>query len=168
MAQPLAAIAQGPPSEEAVKAAYLVKLRNYVEWPARPAGADTRIVIGVLGADDVAEHLAQMPSLREAAKTGLVLRRLRLGDPVAGINILFVGDSSWNRAASMVAQARSQATLVVSESDSALAGGSIINFRLVDERIRFEISLEAAERSNLKLSSQLLTLALSVSREKRK
>ena len=68
----------------------------------------------------------------------------------------------------MVAQARSQATLVVSESDSALAGGSIINFRLVDERIRFEISLEAAERSNLKLSSQLLTLALSVSREKRK
>ncbi|MBC7685731.1 MAG: YfiR family protein [Bdellovibrionales bacterium] len=53
-------------------------------------------------------------------------------------------------------------------SPTALAGGSIINFRLVDERIRFEISLEAAERSNLKLSSQLLTLALSVSREKRK
>jgi hypothetical protein len=68
----------------------------------------------------------------------------------------------------MVAQAREQSALVVSESDSALAGGSVINFRLADERIRFEISLDAAEKSNLKLSSQLLSLALSVSREKRK
>lgn len=44
----------------------------------------------------------------------------------------------------------------------------MINFRLADERIRFEISLDASDKSGLKLSSQLLTLALSIVREKKK
>jgi hypothetical protein len=165
---PTAARSQAPPSEEAVKAAYLVKLRNYVEWPAKaPAPADSRIVIGVVGADAVADHLQKMPAVRDPAKSSVALKRLRPGDPVAGVHILYVGDEAWSRAAPMVAQAREQSALVVSDAEGALAGGSVINFRLVDERIRFEISLDAADKSNLKLSSQLLTLALSVARKGR-
>lgn len=161
--------AQGLPSEDAVKAAYLVKLRHYVEWPPRvlPPG-ESRTIIGLVGAEAVFDHLVQMPAVRDPGKAGLTVRRLRLGDSIAGINILFVDDSVWGRAGAMVSQAKSQSTLVVSESDAALYAGSVINFRLVDERIRFEVSLEAADKSNLKLSSQLLTLAMSVIREQRK
>lgn len=160
------AFGQAPASDDAVKAAYLLKLRYYVEWPAKAATAESRTVIGVVGADEVVDYLMQMPAIRDPAKSGVTVKRLRPGDQLRGMHILFIGDTVWSRVAPMVEQAHEQSILVVSESDSALAGGSVINFRLVDERIRFDISLESAEKSQLKLSSQLLSLALSVARKK--
>jgi len=50
----------------------------------------------------------------------------------------------------------------VSESDGALARGSVINFILTGGRVRFEIALESAEKSGLKLSSRLLAVAQQV------
>ena len=159
----------GASTEDVVKAAYLSKLHNYVEWPARaapPAGG--RTVIGIVGADDVANSLAQLSAVRDPAKGTLAVRRLRNGDPLDGIHILYLGDGYVARAGAMIEQASARSVLVVTESDDALSRGSVINFRLVDERVRFDISLESAEKSGLRVSSQLLSLAASVIREKRK
>jgi hypothetical protein len=38
---------------------------------------------------------------------------------------------------------------------------------VVDERVRFEVSLDAAEKNNLKLSSRLLAVAYKVLRSNR-
>lgn len=158
----------GASSEDMVKAAYLSKLHNYVEWPARaapPAGG--RTVIGILGADEVANKLAQLAAVRDPAKGTLAVRRLRNGDALDGVHILYLGDGYLVRAAPMIEQATARSILVVSESDGALARGSVINFRLLDERVRFDISIESADKAGLRVSSQLLTLAASVMKEKR-
>jgi len=65
-----------------------------------------------------------------------------------------------NRRLASAAQARS--ALVVTDFADALARGSVINFVVVDDRVRFEVSLDAAERSRLKLSSRMLSVALKV------
>lgn len=168
LAPPLGMAQSGAASEEALKAAYLSKLRHYVEWPARQGQpAEARTVIGIVGADDIAEHLLEMPAAKHPAK-GFSVRRLRVGDSLDGVALLFIGDAYLGRAGAMIEQASARSVLVVTESDHALSRGSVINFRLVDERIRFDISLESAEKSGLKLSSQLLALAFTVIREKRK
>ncbi|QOL49454.1 YfiR family protein [Massilia litorea] len=159
----------GPPSESVVKAAYLSKLGNYVEWPVRAAPPPNgRIVIGIVGADDVANSLSQMSAVRDPVKGTIAVRRLRNGDALDNIHILYLGDGYAVRAGAMIDQAASRSILVVTESDDALSRGSVINFRLLDERIRFDISLESAEKAGLRLSSQLLALAATVIREKRK
>ncbi len=157
----------GAPTEEAVKAAYLSKLRHYVDWPARAApSAGARTVIGIVGADEVADNLMKLPSVRDPARATLAVRRLRAGDALDGIHILYIGDAWFARSGAMVAQAGARSILVVSESEGALARGSVINFHVEDERIRFDISLESADKSGLKISSQLLALAANVVREK--
>jgi hypothetical protein len=50
--------------------------------------------------------------------------------------------------------------LLVTDFDGALDHGSVINLVIVENRMRFEVSLEAAERSALKLSSRMLAVAL--------
>jgi len=52
--------------------------------------------------------------------------------------------------------------LTVTESDGALAQGSIINFVVAERRVRFEIALDSAEKSRLRLSSRLLAVAQQV------
>lgn len=155
-------------SEDAVKAAYLYRLRNYVEWPAGAAKANEGLsTIGVVGADEVAEHLLEIPAVRNRTAGAAQIKRLRTGDSLAGISILYVSEAYWNRAQVLVAQAAARSILVVSESPLGLPPGSMINFRVVDERVRFDVSLDAAEKAGLKLKSQLLALALTVVRDKR-
>jgi len=164
-----AAAQPGAPSESVVKAAYLSKVGNYIEWPAGAGpAAGARMVIGIVGADEVAGSLARMSAVRDPVKGTLAVRRLRNGDALDDINILYVGDGYVGRAAAMIEQATARSILVVTESDDALAHGSVINFRVMDERIRFDISMESAEKAGLRVSSQLLALAATVIREKRK
>jgi hypothetical protein len=54
--------------------------------------------------------------------------------------------------------------VVTDEIPDALERGAIINFVNIDHRIRFEISLRAAEQAALKLSARLLSAALRVRR----
>ncbi len=76
--------------------------------------------------------------------------------------MLLIGKSECARLSPLLAQLQSHAILTVTEVDGALSQGSVINFTLVDRRVRFEISLEAAEKHNLKLSSRLLAVAQQV------
>ena len=44
--------------------------------------------------------------------------------------------------------------------EGALDDGSAINLLVIDQRVRFEVSLDATERAGLKVSSRMLAVAL--------
>jgi hypothetical protein len=52
--------------------------------------------------------------------------------------------------------------LVVGETEHFVQEGGIIGFCLEQNKIRFEINLEAAEKAKLKISAKLLALAKTV------
>lgn len=147
-----------PVTERSVKAAFLYKFLGYMEFPADPGPS---LVVGVLGADDVAAELAQITSGRNVGSRNITVRKLAEGEPLAGLTLLFVGADTSLPAASLRA-AEKNGTVTVTEQDDGLQIGSVINFRLVDERVRFEVSLPAAERCNVRLSSRLLSVAYHV------
>jgi hypothetical protein len=149
--------------ERSVKAAYLYKFLSYVDWPASmvpPPGA--AFAIGVAGADEVLAELQNIAPDRTVADRALEVRRVRDADSLAGLHVLFVGRAEGSRLAELVRAAQQRSILVVSEIDGGLRLGSVINLILVDGRVRFEVALDAAEKSGLKLSSRLLALAQSV------
>ncbi|MFL6672215.1 MAG: YfiR family protein [Massilia sp.] len=145
--------------ERQVKAAFIYKFLGYTEFPtAAFADAASPIVIGVTGADEMAAELARIVAGRTVNGRPIVVRALREQELGGTLHLLFVagGDSAHT---ARIVKAASGALLVVSECDNGLQQGSVINFRIVDERVRFDVSLDAAERNNVKLSSRLLTVA---------
>ena len=56
--------------------------------------------------------------------------------------------------------------LTVGETQGFAADGGVINFKLDDGRVRFEINVDAAEHEQLHISSKLLSLAQIVKTEK--
>jgi hypothetical protein len=154
-AAPPAAAAAG--QERMVKAAFLLKFVGYVEFPA-PAAPDAPLVIGVVGAPRVAAELARLAA-HSAGNRTVVVRELGADEALAGIDMLFIGGRESEHAARLLHLAARQGILAVTEFDDGLREGSVINFRLVDERVRFEVSLTAADKAHLKLSSRLLSVA---------
>jgi len=61
-----------------------------------------------------------------------------------------------------MASASGNAVLTVGESEHFVQEGGIIGFCLEQNKIRFEINLEAAEKAKLKISAKLLALAKTV------
>jgi len=147
------------PLERRVKAAFLYKFLGYTDFPATAfADAATPLTIGVIGADDLAVELARVVAGRTVNNRAIEVRDLREADAGARVHLLFVGGADPQRVGRIVRQA-SGAMLVVTECENGLQLGSVINFRIVDERVRFDVSLDAAERNGIKLSSRLLTVA---------
>ncbi len=147
-------------SEAAVKAAYLYKFPGYIEWPAEVfPGPDSPFVIGVTGSDEVAGELEKLVPGRSMGARRIVLRRLREGDSPRGVHILFAGRSDAVTRAMLKAAHAQHGTLVVSESERGLEMGAAINFVAYEDRVAFEVSLENAERTGIRISSRMLAVA---------
>jgi hypothetical protein len=150
-------------AEYKVKAAFLYKFASYVEWPAdvfeRP---DSPFVIGATGADALTDELAQIVVGRSIGGRPVAVRKLRRGDPVSGLHILFVGRSNRGLPSDVLASAKGRPVLTVTESEDAFALGSVINFVIVDDKVRFDVALREAEQANLKVSARLLSVARKV------
>jgi len=146
--------------ERQVKAAYLYKFASFVEWPdgsfARP---DSPLVIGVHGNDQLAAQVEQMVAGRAVNGHAITVRRIKRGDSLAGVHILFTGAADRSLAADMVAAARGQQCLTVSDAEEGLALGSMINFRVAEDKLRFEVSMRPVNLSQLKISARMLAAA---------
>lgn len=149
--------APSPALERRVKAAFLYKFLAYTEFPPG-AFADplAPVIMVVANSDEMAADLAAITAGRTVNNRPISVRALRDSD-TALAHLLFVAGPDCARAARVIHATR--ALLVVTECDSGLQQGAVINFRLVGEHVRFDVSLDAAERNNIRLSSRLLTVA---------
>lgn len=161
LAQPAAQAQDGQPLtlEERVKAAFIYKFLGYADFPpAAFPGPMSPITIGVLGADEIAEELARIVAGRNIGNRPVVVRPLRESELGGAMHLLFIAGHDCARD-SRLAREAPNALLVVTDCASGTPAGSAINFRIIDDRVRFDVALEPAEKNNVKLSSRLLTVA---------
>jgi ABC-type amino acid transport substrate-binding protein len=163
LALPAGAWAADEAAATEIKAAFLYKFGGFVEWPpAAFAAADSAYVIGVLEDDALADQLGRISAGRTVQERPVRIRRLRRGESLSGVHTLFVGQSATSGLAEILARARGQPLLVVTDSQSELPAGSVINFVTADDRVRFDVSLAQAEQGRLRISARLLTVARKV------
>ncbi|HEY1230035.1 MAG TPA: YfiR family protein, partial [Ramlibacter sp.] len=80
-----------PVTESSVKAAFLYKFTGFVDWPQGTfEHSNDVLVIGVLGSDAVASELEQIVAGRNVDGHALGVRRLREGDTLRGLHVLFI------------------------------------------------------------------------------
>lgn len=148
-------------SIDAVKAAYLFRFASYVEWPAS-ANRDGEFVIGVFGAEEVAVRLERLLSGMAVRDRPAKVRRVRSAADLEDLHILYVGPRAFRSSRALRQRAIAKPILLVTDHGDGFAGGGIINFIEVNRNLRFEISLDAADRSGLKIDSALLAVAARV------
>jgi hypothetical protein len=162
LALPSLAVAQAD-REVQVKAAFLYKFGDFVDWPGSAfAGPDAVFTIGVVGADTLADELERVTKGRSVQERAVVVRRIRRGEPLGRVHVLFIGQAESARLPELAAATQGQPVLVVTDTDGATTRGSMINFVSVDGKVRFDVALPPAERGNLKISARLLAVARKV------
>lgn len=142
--------------EHDVKAAFVYKLVNFVQWPNQ---SGHEMVIGFIGADATGDALQRLASGKAVNGKGIVVRRLTRDGDLKSCQVVFVGASESRSIQSVLERLRGTNVLTVGESDGFGQRGGIVNLLLSGGRIRFEVNAHAAERAHLQISSRLLSLA---------
>lgn len=151
--------AVAPPSEVAVKAAFLTKFPAYVAWPpsARPRpGAPIEICI--LGGDPFGRTIDDAVRGQQVDGHPLRVRRLAAPGRAGGCHVAFVQGG-----APMLQGLHGKPVLTVTDSRGGGQAG-MIHFVVRQGRVRFNIDEALAARSGVGISSRLLGIALSVRR----
>ena len=150
-------------SEYLIKAGFIFNFAKFVEWPTSAfAQPDSPIVIGILGTDPFGTIIDQIVQNKKIGARGFVVKRLKWGNDVRELRdckILFVSASEKAHIDEVVQIVKGQPILTVGETPGFAERGGIIRFVLEDNRVRFEVNVEAAHQAELTISSRLLTLA---------
>lgn len=147
-------------SEEVVKAAYLFRFASYVAWPGGAGRGD--FIIVVLGSPPMARELEGLARTHSINNRPVQVREVASVRDVTDPDILYVAAGRADSLRSWRPTRTSRSTLIVTDEEDGLRDGGMLNFLTVDRRVRFEVSLTAADQAHLRISSELLALAVRV------
>jgi hypothetical protein len=160
---PEGAWAQPASDEYRMKAAFLYHFAQLVEWPDNAFdGSRGPLALCTLDDDAFFDELENSVQGKQIGSRTIRIRHVHIAQATRGCNILFV--SRRESKSLPLATLRNLPVLTVGETDDFTSSGGMIRFRLVEDKIRFDINLGAADSSHLKISSRLLILATSVIR----
>jgi len=91
----------------------------------------------------------------------VIKRSRRIGD-LKDCHVLFISRSEQSQTAQILKSLAGLNILTVGDTEEFLAEGGVINFRMQDDKVRFEVNVGTAKREELKISSELLNLAITV------
>ena len=150
-------------SEYLIKAGFIYNFAKFVEWPTTAfAQPDSPIVIGILGIDPFGPLIDRIVENKKIGARGFVVKRLKWGGDLKELKeckILFVGASERAHIDELMQIVKTLPILTVGETPGFAERGGVIRFVLEDNRVRFEINVDAAHEADLTISSRLLTLA---------
>lgn len=155
--------------EEELKTAALYNFLKYIEWPESNDDKEKKqpILIGIWGKDlfRTAEKKLSGHTVKDRKIKVLPLEQdeFKYEPKIKKYTAVFI-NKPVDRSGSLkpdkyLKHLRDSAVLTIGHEPGFLEAGGIINFLIADNKLRFEINQEAAEKSSLKIPSKLLRLA---------
>ncbi len=147
-------------TESQVKALCLFNFAKYVTWPTEAfSGANAPFYFGVIGQSKLAADLKN--AVNHKFIDG---HRIEIVEPEneadwRKCHLVFIGAAETGRVREILDKIRTLPLLTVGESGTFAEAGGIINFVKKENKVRFEVDLNAARLARLQISSKLLSLA---------
>ncbi len=152
--------------EYTVKAVFVYNFAKFVEWPPEAFETpETPLYLCVLGDDPFGDALESIKG-KVVQERNLLIRHLSKIEDLEECHILFISVSKKKQLPSILRKIKDLHILSVADMEGFARRGGIIGLLKEKNRIRLEINTDAADRSIIKISSKLLSLAKIIKNKK--
>jgi hypothetical protein len=149
--------------EYSVKAAFLFHFAQFMEWPEGTfKDAKSPLTYCTIGEDPFHGSLDAALQVTPVRVRVLAVLQSKQTLDMQRCQVLFIGAGEKKLLPAILAGVKGNAVLTIGESEHFVQEGGMIGFLLEENKIRFEVNLEAAQKARLKISSRLLALAKNV------
>lgn len=147
-------------NELRVKAEYIVRFAQYIEWPKGVfAAAESPIRIGVLRTDPLSAVLLRAVKGKKVGRRLFQVEMIDSEDELDGLHVVYMGGLALWRQEKLIENTRTKPVLTVGDVPDFARKGGRITFVTVDRQLRFEVNLASARAAGFKVSSKLLSVA---------
>jgi hypothetical protein len=133
---------------------------KYIEWPADAIAE--RFVIAIVGDNDIYESINALYSNRKIAGKSVEIVQYKNASDIKSANMVYLASKYSNQFDDLKANFEGKPTLLVTDKNGLAKKGSSINFKVVGDKLKFEINEEAIANSKLKVASQLIAMGIAV------
>jgi hypothetical protein len=149
-----------------LNAAYLFNFAKFIEWPAGTfSDPSAPLVFAVAGEDPFGSILDRTLKGKKIGSRPIVIKRFKRVSDIEPCHILFVSSSLASKLPQVLEKLKGAPTVTVGESEGFARKGGVFRFLLMDNKVRFEINVDATRRLGLAVSAKLLQVAIVVGDE---
>jgi hypothetical protein len=131
---------------------------RYVQWPDHAQSGE--FVIAVVGNNDVYKTLTEWYGGKPRGGKTYVIKKYNSASEIADCHVVYIDKSKSGEFDAINERVKGKGTLVITDKAGLGAKGSGINFKNVDNKLRFELNQRAIEASNLKVAGALSSMAI--------
>ncbi|MFV5697087.1 YfiR family protein [Flavobacterium sp. ZT3R17] len=152
---PIAAQENAGGKEYALKAAFLYRFIDYVNW--KDYSKNQTFKIAILEESPITASLLDIPKTKK-----IDIKEYKNLDDISFCNILFVPYNSSIPIETILSKFSGKPVLIVTERNGYGKKGAQMNFVIVENKLKFEVNLKAINKSGIGISSFLLQHAIIV------
>jgi hypothetical protein len=131
---------------------------RYVQWPDYAASGE--FVIGVVGNTDVYNTLNTWYGGKPRGAKTYVIKKFNSAAEITDCQVVYIDKAKSAEFAEVNDKVKGKGTLVITDKNGLGEKGSAINFKTVDNKMKFELNQKAIEAANLKVSGSLTSMAI--------
>jgi hypothetical protein len=131
---------------------------KYVQWPDHATTGE--FVIGVVGNGDIYNTLNGWYGGKPRGSKTYIIKRFNSAAEVTDCHVVYIDNSRSSEFDNVNNKVKGKGTLVITDKSGLGEKGSAINFKTVDNKLKFELNQKAIEASNLKVSGALSSMAI--------
>lgn len=131
---------------------------KYVQWPDHDQTGE--FVIGVVGNQDIYNTLTAWYGGKAKGSKTFVVRKFASAADMSDCHVVFLDRSKSGEFEAINSKTKGKGTLLITDRHGLGERGSCINFKTVNDKLRFEMNQQAIQASNLKVSGALTSLAI--------
>jgi YfiR/HmsC-like len=152
--------ADGPSREYQLKAAFIFNFTQFVQWPDSAfSGSSDVFTVAIIGEDPFNGALERAVMGKAVGSRRIVFRHFDNAADLQPCQLLFVPSTKDSELTAIMNKLGNEPVLTIGESEVFLRMGGEMRFYTEENKVRFEINMEATDKSGLKISSKLLKLA---------
>lgn len=152
-----AVLAQERPMHE-IYSMMVFNFVKYVQWPTDDSSKE--FVIGVVGNTDIYNTLNTWYAGKPKGNKVYVIKNFKNAAEMTDCQVVFIDRSKSGEFEAINTKVKGKGTLVVTDRNGLGSKGSCINFKTVDDKLKFELNQHAIEASNLKVATTLSSMAI--------
>lgn len=155
---PLLSSAQSPAK---AKAMLTLSFIRYIGWSDEAKKGD--FVVGVVKDKDVAKYFVEQSTGKKFGYQDVVVKEFKSVDEIEDCQVLYVASSSnFNKNADKIVEKVGKDTLIVTETEGATNKGSMVNFVIRDDKLKFELCKKNASYAGIQFSAKLETMSAAI------
>jgi len=147
--------------EYRVKSAFLFNFTKFIEWPIAQSPR-SEFVMCVVGNGQLHAKLIETIGNKQHDGKPIQFAMIKHPGEAQNCQMVFLGFPERERLGDWIGAMSELAVLTVSDEQDFINLGGMIQFVIIDGKIRFDINQSAANRLSIKMSSKLLGLARNV------